>query len=1735
VVKTLAQAAVAALALLAAAHAPAGRLDPALETRMRGAMTGEKLRVIVEMKEQARAAELVRAAPKGARKARLKALVAGLKDKAKRHQAQLHAELERERTLGAVERVVPFWVFNGFAVTATESAIRKLAARDDVLEVRLDQQIPEPPRPTGAAEATGTTEWNIALIRAPEVWALDPRYNGEGTVIGSFDSGVDLLHNDLYSRYRGDHSISWFDPYGEHSLPTDLNGHGTHTTGTALGGDAGGTQIGVAPGAKWIAAKAWADDGVGYASAFHQIFEWFLAPGGDPDNAPDVVNNSWAFVAAGCNGEFAADIQAWRAAEIFPAFAAGNSGPSPGSVRSPGAYAESFAVGATDSFDEVASFSSRGPSPCTGLDKPDISAPGAAIRSAVPGGGYTAFSGTSMATPHIAGAVAVLRSIKPDMTIEELATALTLSAADVAQPGPDNESGAGRLDLSVAAEIAIRGPSAPVVKAVATVPTAPETGPGTGAITFTRTGSTDAALEVKFSVSGTATAGSDYVALPPSIIIPAGSASATLLVTPLDDPVAEANEMVLVAISPDPAYIASWSKVASVIIVSDELFPDLTLSTVSTPASAGAGDTVTVGDTTRNQGAGAADASLTQYFFSANSTLETTDMLLAARQVPALAPGASSNASITLTIPADTVTGTWYLLVKADGVDSVPESSEINNTTWQSILIGPDLSVSAFSAAAGAGAGASISVTDTIRNQGGGAAAASTARYFLSSNFALDSGDLPLGSRAVPALAAGASSSASTLLTIPANTPTGAWYLIVKADGEDALPESSETNNVFYRTIAIGSDLIVSAMTVPAAASAGQSIAVSDTTSNPGGGAAQASVTQYFLSANSTLGDGDIALGSRSVPALAGGASNAGSATLTVPAGTATGTWYVIAKADAADAVPETTENNNTTARALQIGPDLVISPFSAPAAASAGQSIAITETTRNQGGGAAPASVTQYFLSLNSTVDAGDIALGGRNVPVLPGGASSSGSATLTIPVDTATGSWYLIAKADAQDSLAETAETNNFATRLIRIGADLAISALSAPATVGAGQSITVTDTTKNQGGGSAPASVTHFVLSADAVADAGDTLLGSRAVPALAAGGSSMGSVVLTIPAGTPTGRRYLVAVADGGGSVSETVETNNANVWTLQIGTDLIVLALTAPSTGGAGVSITATDTTKNQGGAAAAASVTRFFLSSNSTHDAGDIALGSRSVPLLSAAASSTGSATLTIPAGTATGTWYLIARSDADDIVAETSEVNNNNWRSIQIGADLRVSAFAVPSTAGGGQSITLTDTTANPGGGAAPASVTRYFLSANTTLDASDALLASRDVTALAPGASSAGSTAVTIPPNTATGTWYLIAQADAAGGVTEVSELNNTTWRSLQIGVDLAVTTLSVPAAAGPGQSITVGDTTKNQGSGSAQASLTQYFLSSNSTLEGTDALLGARAVTALGSGASSSGSASLTIPANTTAGTWYVIAKADGDGAVAETSESNNTSTRTLQIGADLIVYALITPVTAAAGQTIAASDTIRNQGGGPAGTSITRYFLSTNSTLEAGDTALGERSVAALAVGASSAGPVTLVIPPDTATGTWYLLVKTDADGSVAESAETNNVNWRSIQIGPDLSVSGATAPASAAAGQSIAVSDTTRNQGAGAAPASVTRYFLSSNWIWDAADTELGSRDVQALAGGASSAGSATLTIPAGTGAGAWYVIVKADGDAAVVEAAENNNVFYRSIQITNGP
>ena len=236
-------------------------------------------------------------------------------------------------------------------------------------------------------------------------------------------------------------------------------------------------------------------------------------------------------------------------------------------------------------------------------------------------------------------------------------------------------------------------------------------------------------------------------------------------------------------------------------------------------------------------------------------------------------------------------------------------------------------------------------------------------------------------------------------------------------------------------------------------------------------------------------------------------------------------------------------------------------------------------------------------------------------------------------------------------------------------------------------------------------------------------------------------------------------------------------------------------------------------------------------------------------------------------------------------------------------------------------------------------------------------------------------------------------------------------------QSNVDLIVSALTGPTTGVPGSTISVTATTKNNGPGNAPASTTKFYWSTNTTWEIGDTYLGSRSVPLLTAGASSVGSASVTIPAVATAGTRYIIAKADANSAVAETIETNNNKSKSIDIGPDLIVSLITAPTSAVRGSTISISATTKNNGGGGAGASTTKLYLSTNTSWEAGDTYLGSRSVSLLTAGASSVGSTSVTIPAVATAGTLYIIAKADANSAVAETIETNNNKTKAITINP----------------------------------------------------------------------------------------------------------------------
>ena len=693
-------------------------------------------------------------------------------------------------------------------------------------------------------------------------------------------------------------------------------------------------------------------------------------------------------------------------------------------------------------------------------------------------------------------------------------------------------------------------PPPPTVTVTVPVASAAEAGPINGRFVISRGTAGDGPLTVSYAIGGTAARGVDYQSIPSSVTIPAGAAEAPIEIVPIDDTLLEPNETVVLSIAAASAYVIGAPASGTVTIVSDDVAPDLIVASLAAPASSGAGSTIQVTETTRNEGSGSAPPSQTSFYLSRDLIFDAADTLLASRPVPELAVGAGDTATTSLVLPSPLTPALYTLFVKADGPAAVTEMQESNNVRYALMQVGPDLTVTAVSAPAAAGAGLSFTVSDTTTNAGGGAAEASTTRFYLSTNVSWDSGDLPLQGRSVPALAAGAASSGSTMVTVPEGTVTGTYYLLARADGFEIVPEASEGNNIRWTTIRIGPDLTVSALSGPGGAGSGASILVTETTSNAGGGASAPSTTRFYLSTNYLLDAADIALEGRSVPALAPGTASSATTAVTMPSPLQAGLYYLIAKADAADAVPEPNEGNNTRYMLLNVGPDLIVSSVSAPVRAEAGATIAVTATTKNAGAGRADASSTAWFLSTNVSLDAADVRLGSpQTVPPLDPDASVTVSSPVTLP-DVTPGVYYLLAVADDEKTVAETLEGNNVRYTSLRVGPDLYVGAWSVPTTFAAGSSVSVYESVANQGS-AAGASRTRFYLSRNNTLDATDVLLTEfRDVPPLAPGAWSGGTTVVTIPAGL-SGPYYLLIVADADGTVPEANEQNNVVPRAVQI--------------------------------------------------------------------------------------------------------------------------------------------------------------------------------------------------------------------------------------------------------------------------------------------------------------------------------------------------------------------------------------------------------------------------------------------------------------------------------------------------------------------------------------------------------------------------------------------------------
>ena len=407
-------------------------------------------------------------------------VITALMEKATDTQGPIIDELNRLETEGKVTEIQPFWIANMIAFEGVPEAVAAMVVLDGVEKIVFDFPVEtiQPVKTDGDPPIITTRSQGLDVINAPAAWAMG--FTGAGRLVANIDTGVDGNHPAFSARWRGNshpNNECWFDPIDGSSFPHDHGSHGTHTLGTICGrSHTTPDTVGVAIDAQWIAAGT-VDYG-GTTSDIIASFQWIADPDGNPgtmDDVPDVVGNSWGYSpffhgVPHCDNTFWAVMDGCENAGVVVIFSAGNEGSyGSNSLRTPAdradSYFNAFSVGAINGHINgypIASFSSLGPCVCASGDmniKPECVAPGVDVRSSVPGGSYqsSGWSGTSMASPHISGTVAILRQVNPNLTVDMIKDIILQSSHDLGSGGEDNTYGHGYIDVYEAVLLAGSG------------------------------------------------------------------------------------------------------------------------------------------------------------------------------------------------------------------------------------------------------------------------------------------------------------------------------------------------------------------------------------------------------------------------------------------------------------------------------------------------------------------------------------------------------------------------------------------------------------------------------------------------------------------------------------------------------------------------------------------------------------------------------------------------------------------------------------------------------------------------------------------------------------------------------------------------------------------------------------------------------------------------------------------------------------------------------------------------------------------------------------------------------------------------------------------------------------------------------------------------------------------------------------------------------------------------------
>lgn len=1160
------------------------------------------------------------------------------------------------------------------------------------------------------------------------------------------------------------------------------------------------------------------------------------------------------------------------------------------------------------------------------------------------------------------------------------------------------------------------------------------------------------------------------------------------------------------------------------------------------------------------------------YYLSTDTILDSGDSLLANKNIVAI--NGTRYESMPVTIPNNLPLGRYYILCRIDNTEKIAEYLENNNIGIVPIEVvhpRPALTVSSsYLNPSTVILGNAFTAHYTIRNSNTNIGAGGHyVGYYLSTDNVYDNADVYLGEGYIDSIGINSSIRDTALITLPANTSAGSYKILFYADHRQQLEERDETNNtrVSNLTVTLTATVYASDLVPQSAAIGHSTLAPSGVTQavvnirNIGNDLAGGTYLGYYLSPTPNYNSGMIELANDYVSSLPPNNSSGESSIIMIPAGTAAGNYYIVFFADYLFGETEGNENNNIVARSITItgtgatlGDLIVNNPSVAQSRVAAGANLGVTCSIRNSWHNIGSSQVG-YYLSSDVNLDAGDTFLGSNPIGALSANGSATVNQTFTIPISTPVGRHYILYKADYQNQVTEEEEGNNVVAMPIRVevpAADLEVTTASlGTSSIQVGNFLNVTNRVSNTGAGAANATSLGYYLSTTPTYSSSAIQLGATYIQALGVGASQTKNYVLPIPTTLSVGNYYLLFYADHLEVETESDETNN--VWsrpiTLRGNTALQAdLVVQQPSIGNTSLEVgTSTSVqcyVKNQGGVGAVASVTRYYLSSDTLWDNTDVVVGTSIASALASQDSVVQNTTISIPVMTTVGTYYLLYKTNYNNIVIESSDSNNVAYLPLSIlpnQADIIVASTALSTNAAlAGSSITASSVVQNQGNSSIAPSNLGYYLSTDTLYNSGDVYLGVSTVDTLQAGDTSHQQVTLTIPANTSTGNYYLLYYADHQQQRAELDRTNNVNYAALAI--TFPEPDLFLEQASANPTTITVGTTTvlnawlKNQGQAAAGSSVVEYYLSTDSIYDGTDVSLGTTNNSGLGINDSSNVSFTATIPLTTLAGNYYILFHADAQNSQGESNENNNVEavpvTLTFPLPDLRTTANNVQPTTVMAGNTTTVSCTIENTSVGPAPSHRLSYYLTTLPFFNSSAILLGDTTLMGLAGSTTMPLSNNVTIPANTPAGNYYILFYVDDQAAVAESNENNNRVFIPLTINPfvatfpDATVQMVSSnPSSVVAGGTIGLNSRLYNVGTATLPTSTLAYYLSPTAIYDNNTAIfIGSETMGSIPINTAFNQNSTVTIPSTVDAGNYYLLFYADAQHVVAESNELNNV-----------